>query len=90
MKVTNIIVDKFKPQDLGLCAEFTIELNKAICIHKIYVVRGQKGLFITFPNTRISRTQNAKQKYFDIVHPTNNEVRQHIEQCVLEKYNSML
>lgn len=90
MQVTNIIVDKFNPQASGLCAEFTIELNNAICIHKIYVVQGKKGLFITFPNTRVSRTQDSKPKYFDIVHPTNNEVRQHIEECVLEKYNTLL
>ena len=49
-----------------------------------------KGLFITFPNTRVSKTQDSKPKYFDIVHPTNNEVRQHIEECVLEKYNTLL
>lgn len=87
MKVTSIRVDSLSPQSKGICGEFTIVLDDAICIHKIYVVNGEKGLFITFPNTGEMKMYKKSKRFFDIVHPTSNSVRKIIEDEVLNRYN---
>ena len=86
MRITNIIIDSYTPQETGICAEFTIELDDALCIHKIYVINGKNGLFIAFPNTRETKEVANKVRYFDIVHPTNNAVRNQISESVLKAY----
>lgn len=88
MVVTKIVTNSISPQERGVCGEFTITLDDSLCIHKILVVNGEKGLFITFPNTGEMKRYTKAKRYIDIVHPTNNSLRQHIQSKVLERYNS--
>lgn len=90
MVVTAIKTNNIEPKDVGICGEFTITLDDAICIHKIYVVNGDKGLFITFPNTGEMKMYKRSKRYFDIVHPTNKTIRELIEKEVLAKYKEEL
>lgn len=87
MVVTNIVTNSISPQEHGVCGEFTITLDNSLCIHKVLVVNGEKGLFITFPNTGEMKRYSKAKRYVDIVHPTNNSLRQHIQAQVLKKYN---
>lgn len=88
MVVTKVATDSISPQELGVCGEFTVTLDDSLCIHKILVVNGKKGLFITFPNTGEMKRYTKAKRFSDIVHPTNNSLRQHIQSKVLEKYSS--
>ena len=90
MIVTSVKVNKIEPKESGVCGEFTIVLDDAICIHKIYAVNGVKGLFITFPNTGEMKLYKKSKRFYDIVHPTNKTVRQMIENEVLSKYREEL
>jgi DNA-binding cell septation regulator SpoVG len=90
MTVTAVKTNNIEPKETGICGEFTITLDDAICIHKIYVVSGDKGLFITFPNTGEMKMYKRSKRYFDIVHPTNKTIRELIEKEVLKKYNEEL
>lgn len=90
MVITDIRCDNLAPQDLGICGEFTITLDNAICIHKIYVVNGEKGYFITFPNTGEMKMYKKSKRFFDIVHPTNQNTRQMIENEVLQFYKNQI
>jgi DNA-binding cell septation regulator SpoVG len=87
MTVTKIVTNSISPQESGVCGEFTVTLDDALCIHKILVVNGEKGLFITFPNTGEMKRFTKAKRYADIVHPTNNSLRQYIQTQVLEWYN---
>ena len=88
MVVTKIVTNNLSPKEKGVCGEFTITLDDSLCIHKILVVNGNKGLFVTFPNTgEMKRFANAK-RFVDIVHPTNNSLRQYIQSQLLEWYNN--
>lgn len=90
MLITNIRVDSITPKSKGICGEFTITLDDLICIHRIYVINGKKGLFIAFPNTGEMKVYKNNKRYIDIVHPTNAEFRSYIEKKILEKYNNMI
>lgn len=90
MQITKIVTNNISPKDSGVCGEFSVTLDDSLCIHKILVVSGEKGLFITFPNTGEMRRFSKAKRYMDIVHPTNNSLRQYIQKEVLIKYNEEL
>ena len=85
MRVTRIRTDSLTPQENGICGEFTVTLDEALCIHKIHVINGRKGLFIAFPPSEMKIYKNQK-RFSDLVHPTTQEFRQDIEEKVLEHY----
>lgn len=90
MQITKIVTNNISPKESGVCGEFSITLDDSLCIHKILVVSGEKGLFVTFPNTGEMRRFSKAKRYMDIVHPTNNSLRQYIQKEVLIKYNEEL
>lgn len=90
MQITKIVTNNISPKESGVCGEFSVTLDDSLCIHKILVVSGEKGLFITFPNTGEMRRFSKAKRYMDIVHPTNNSLRQYIQKEVLIKYNAEL
>jgi DNA-binding cell septation regulator SpoVG len=90
MEITRILTNSITPKTSGVCGEFSVVFDNSLCIHKILVVNGKKGLFITFPNDGQSRDVNNTRRYVDIVHPTNNTLRQYIQQEVLSQYNKEL
>lgn len=90
MQITKIVTNNISPKESGVCGEFSITLDDSLCIHKILVVSGEKGLFVTFPNTGEMRRFSKAKRYTDIVHPTNNSLRQYIQKEVLIKYNEEL
>ena len=87
MRVTKVTVDNIDPKRFGTCGEFSIILDNLLCIHRIRVVNGREGLVVTFPNTGNSKESPDGRRYFDIVHPTNNELRKSIQDDVLARYN---
>ena len=89
MKITKIKADYIEPKDTGICGVFTIILDDLICIHKINVINGKKGLFIAFPNLHKKNCEDTK-KYFDIVHPTNQSFRKYIEDSILYEYSNAI
>lgn len=84
--VTKVVTNNMSPQDRGVCGEFTVTLDDSLCIHRILVVNGEKGMFITFPNAGELKHGSVPKRYIDIVHPTNNTLRQHIQDEVLKHY----
>ena len=87
MTITKIVTNNLCPQSRGVCGEFTITLDDMLCIHRVLVVNGEKGLFITFPNIGEPKKNSNAKRYLDIVHPTNNTLRQYIQSEVLSHYN---
>ncbi|OWZ83660.1 septation regulator SpoVG [Natranaerobius trueperi] len=59
----------------------SIILADSLAIHGIKIIEGKNGLFVAMPSRK---TKN--DEYKDIVHPTNNELRQKIQSKILEAY----
>lgn len=90
MEITRIKIDAFNPKESGVCASFTLTFNNLLCVHKVNVIQGAKGLFISFPNSGIPKESEDGKRYMDLVHPTNQDFRKLIEEKVLEAYNNKL
>lgn len=80
MQVTSVKV--FPVEEDRLKAYVTIVFDDCFVVHDAKVINGPSGLFVAMPS---KRTKNGT--YRDTVHPLNQETRQMIERCVLEKYH---
>ncbi len=80
MEITEVRITLRDEPKLKAFANITFE--DSFVVRGLKVIDGQKGLFISMPSRK------AKDgTYRDIAHPINNEMRQKIEQVILEKYN---
>ena len=79
MEITEVRITLRDEPKLKAFANITFE--DSFVVRGLKVIDGQKGLFISMPSRK------AKDgTYRDIAHPINNEMRQKIEQVILEKY----
>lgn len=88
MKVTEVRINKYNGDKRGICGEATVVLNNELIIHKIFIVNGNKGLFVSMPNTGVTRLEKGKKKYKDIVHPISKTLSEEINSEVLNAYKS--
>lgn len=88
MKVTRVTPVSITPRERGVCGVFTIVLDGVLCIHRVLVINGVKGLFVSFPSTRVD--DDDSKRYLDLVHPLNNTLRDHINSEVLALYRDEL
>lgn len=88
--VTKVVIESFTPQDNGTCAEVSVIVNDTLAIHKILVVNGERGLFVTMPNTGQTRMSKEGKRYTDLIHPLNKDFANKISEAVLTAYNERL
>ena len=86
MKITSVKI--FKDRDgshPGFLGFATIILDDCLCIRNIRIIRKQadQRMFVAMPSFK-----DKNGTYRDIAHPINAELRGHIEEVILEAYNS--
>lgn len=62
----------------------TIILNDSFAVHKLKVIQMDTGLFVAMPSRR-----RGDGIFHDVAHPICQELRDFIENVVLEKYHQM-
>lgn len=88
--VTKVVIESFTPQSSGTCAEVSVIINDVLAIHKVSVVLGERGLFVTMPNTGQTRMSKEGKRYTDLVHPLSKDFSTKISEAVLSAYNERL
>lgn len=81
MKITDVIVNKVKNGNSKLVAFANVTFDDELVVKGIKIVEGSKGTFISMPST-----QGSDGKYYDDVFPITKDLREHIEDVVLESY----
>ena len=86
LAVTNVQVFPFKEgANLGhMKGLATIVLNDQIQIRGLRVMDGENGMFGGYPNDPFYKGED----YRSICLPITRQLREHIENCVLEKYQA--
>ena len=84
LAVTNVQVFPFKEGvNMGkMKALATIVLNDQIQIRGLRVMDGENGLYVGYPVDLYNRGEDFRS----LVMPITRQLREHIENCVLEKY----
>ncbi|HHT96551.1 MAG TPA: septation regulator SpoVG [Clostridiales bacterium] len=84
MHITDVRVRNIENEG-KLKATVSVTFDNEFVVHDIKVIEGEKGLFVAMPSRR-----TAEGEYRDISHPINSEMRERIQNRVLEKYEAVL
>ena len=87
LKVTEVQVYPFTCETMGYTKGLaSVVLNDVLLIRGLRVMDGPNGLFVAFPLDPFYKGDDFRS----IVQPCNSDLREHIECCVLEKYQASL
>ena len=88
LAVTSVQVFPFKEgTQLGhLKALAHVVLNDQLLIRGLRVMEGEYGLFVSYPIDPFFKGEDLRS----ICHPLTRQLREHIENCVLEKYQDAI
>lgn len=81
MKVTSVNVHKIEKEGSRMKGIASIVLDDSFAVHDIRIIEGDNGLFIAMPSRK-----TATGSYRDIAHPINPEVRQLLQDAILDAY----
>ena len=86
LAVTNVQVYPFKEgPSLGhLKGLATVCLNDQFLVRGLRVMDGVNGLFVSYPNDPFYKGEDFRSICF----PMSRQLREHIENCVLERYQA--
>ena len=88
LAVTSVQVYPFKegPFTGKMLAMASIVLNDQLQVHGLRIMEGENGLFVGYPNDPFYKGEDFRSLCF----PMTRQLREHIENCVLEKYQAFL
>jgi stage V sporulation protein G len=84
MDITDIRIKKIAA-DGKMKAVVSVTFDNAFVVHDIKIIEGMDKLFIAMPSRK---TPDGEFK--DITHPINAQMRNLLENAILEKYRSVL
>ena len=84
MEITDVRLRKIETEG-KLRAYVSITFDDSFVVHDLRVIDGTKGMFVAMPSKRLP---NGDHK--DIAHPINTEIREKIQNAVLDVYNREL
>lgn len=85
LAVTSVQVFPFKETLGRVKAMAVVVLNDQLTIRGLRVLDGENGLFVSYPLDPFFKGEELRS----IVFPITRQLREHIENCVLEKYQAM-
>ena len=84
MKITDVRVRKIE-SDSKMRAVASITIDDEFLVHDIKIIDGDKGMFIAMPSRK-----TGESEYRDIAHPINSQVRENMQNTILEAYRKSL
>ena len=76
----------FNNEDSHTRAIASANIGGAFAIHRIAVIEGKNGLFVSMPQTSYTNDKGEK-KYADLFHPITAEAHEALQTEVLDKYH---
>jgi len=85
LAVTHVQVHLLK-ESLGKTRAFArVVLNEQLQLTGLRIMDGSNGLFVSYPNDPSYKGED----YRSIFYPLTKELREHVEHCVLQKYQEV-
>lgn len=84
MEITDIRVRQIA-QEGKMKAVVSVTFDNSFVVHDIKVIEGQDKLFIAMPSRK-----TPENEFKDIAHPINMEMREMLQERILDRYNSAL
>ena len=84
LEITDIRIRQMNNED-KMKAVVSVTFDNCFVVHDIKVIDGQDRLFIAMPSRK-----TPEGEYKDIAHPINIEMRELLQDSILEKYHATL
>lgn len=84
MEITDIRIRQMS-SDEKMKAVVSVTFDNCFVVHDIKIIDGQSKLFIAMPSRK-----TPDNEYKDIAHPINIEMRELLQERILEKYHSTM
>ena len=84
MRVTDVRV-RLISSESRLRGIVTITFEDSFVVHDIRVIEGENGIFVAMPSKKM-----PNGVFRDIAHPINSDMRNHVEEKIIEAYNQAL
>ena len=84
MDITDIRIRQMHQED-KMKAVVSVTFDNCFVVHDIKIIDGQDKLFIAMPSRK-----TPEGEYKDIAHPINMDMREIMQERILEKYHSTL
>ena len=82
MKITSVNVHKIEKENSRMRGIASVTLDECFVVRGIRIIEGDAGLFIAMPSRKV-----GEGNFRDIAHPINAEMRQVLEDAVLNAYH---
>ena len=83
MQITDVKVRKVE-STTRMLAFASVTFDNDFVVHDMKVIQGGNGIFVAMPSRK---DQNGN--FIDIAHPINSNMREQIQNAVLEAYNNL-
>lgn len=83
MEVTDVRVKKIEEKN-RLKAIASVTFDECFVIHELRLIEGQHGMFVAMPSKR-----NTHGEFRDMCHPITKDLRQKIEEVVVQAYQEI-
>ncbi|MBE7053297.1 MAG: septation regulator SpoVG [Ruminococcaceae bacterium] len=84
MEITDIRIRQIA-QEGKMKAVVSVTFDNAFVVHDIKIIEGVDKLFIAMPSRK-----TPENEYKDIAHPINMEMRELLQQRIIDKYESTI
>ncbi len=84
MQITDIRI-RVVSNESKMKAVASVTFDDSFVVHDIKIIEGEKGLFIAMPS---KKTYN--DEYRDIAHPINGEMRNLLQNAIVERFKEAL
>jgi stage V sporulation protein G len=81
MEITDVRV-RHVNSDGKMKASVSITIDNEFVVHDIKVIDGDRGMFIAMPSRK-----SGDGEYRDIAHPLNSEMRNRLQEIIIDAYN---
>ncbi len=81
MEVTDVRIKRIENKN-RLKAVATVTFDECFVVHELRLIEGKNGLFVAMPSKK-----NPRGEFRDVCHPITRELRQVIEEAIIEAYH---
>ena len=85
IKITEVKIT-LKPNQEPLKAFASVTFEKCFVIHDLRIIKVNGKMFVAMPSKKIKHPNQTESYYKDIAHPINKDMRELIENNVLQEY----
>lgn len=85
--ITNISVYTLNDTNSKTVALATVTIDDCLVLTGLRIVKGNKGMFVSMPQRKLSKPDKNGNEYSDIFFPVTHDFREELNNAILDEYD---